>query len=189
MEPKHAYLEIYAPQNFFNPKVFRGEAEPVVVVLRSNKQLLKAKAAERAGDLGGGRRGARMLFTLFTLFTLLAYLNYTLQTPSRSTGLFRLFRLLASLNYTRRTPLQARSPVIVHSRTRFVARAPSTANSPADGVEISQADSLAIVGYGSQGGRRAVTPASTRLRPKAMCDSGRVRGTTMCVSTPLCEKQ
>ena len=44
-------------------------------------------------------------------------------------------------------------------------------------------------GYGSQGGRRGVTPASTRLRPKAMCDSGRVRGTTMCVSTPLCEKQ
>ena len=43
--------------------------------------------------------------------------------------LFRLFRLLASLNYTRRTPLHALSPVIVHSRTRFVARAPSTANS------------------------------------------------------------
>ena len=46
-----------------------------------------------------------------------------------------------------------------------------------------------FMGYGSQGGRRGVTPASTRLRPKAMCDSGRVRGTTMCVSTPLCEKQ
>ena len=48
---------------------------------------------------------------------------------------------------------------------------------------------LATLGYGSQGGRRGVTPASMRLRPKAMCDSGRVRGTTMCVSTPLCEKQ
>ena len=35
-----------------------------------------------------------------------------------------LFRLLADLNYARRTPLQARSPVILHSRTRFVARAP-----------------------------------------------------------------
>ena len=57
--------------------------------------------------------------------------------------LFRLFRLLASLNYTRRTPLHALSPVIFHSRTRFVARVPSTANSPADGVEVGQADSLA----------------------------------------------
>ena len=40
--------------------------------------------------------------------------------------------LLAYLNYTRRTPYQARSPVIVHSQTRFVARAPSTANWLAD---------------------------------------------------------
>ena len=29
-----------------------------------------------------------------------------------------------------------------------------------------------FTGYGSQGGGRGVTPASTRLRPKAMCDSG-----------------
>ena len=57
--------------------------------------------------------------------------------------LFTLFTLLAYLNYTRRTPHQARSPVIFHSRTRFVARVPSTANSPADGVEVGQADSLA----------------------------------------------
>ena len=46
--------------------------------------------------------------------------------------LFRLFRLLASLNYTHFRPLTvAQSPVIYYSRTRFVARVPSTANSPA----------------------------------------------------------
>ena len=51
---------------------------------------------------------------------------------SHENGLFRLFRLLAYLNYTRRTPFQARSPVIFHSRTRFVARVPSTAKQPID---------------------------------------------------------
>ena len=50
---------------------------------------------------------------------------------------FRLFRLLAFLNYTFQALAVTQSPVIHYSRTRFVARAPSIANSAADGVEIS----------------------------------------------------
>ena len=61
--------------------------------------------------------------------------------------LFRLFRLLASLIYTHTSdpllacPLAvAKSPVILHSRTRFVARAGAVSkanrNSPADSAEV-----------------------------------------------------
>ena len=61
------------------------------------------------------------LLRLFTLFTLLAYLNYTLRNPSQ--------------NWT----------PTAHSRTRFVARAPSRMpTAQADGAEVGQADSLAV---------------------------------------------
>ena len=95
--------------------------------------------------------------------------------------MFRLFRLLAYLNYTRRTPLHARSPVIFHSRTRLVARVPSTANSlnrrrlPLTAMRMRVV--LPSVG--------AIVPVSRRLRPRSLVHACmHVAGPHLAVAPP-----